>query len=202
MSIDRDAISHLIGATNDFSAGAHEYLDGLEGQAIGKLEFDERPKGDREREDLEVSSDALRSSFDELVDTFVEPYRETQPDLAERGYQVLWALMKATSNIVRLTENVKVEDVLDEDKKHRTYSATLKRVQNHETSVAKLVEAVGKAVSQTNHPFAVSVEYAGIIQPAVRSELELLGCPIPETSKWPSVWTIRGVLRDLRFLGQ
>lgn len=33
--IDLDAVSHLIGATNDFSAGARSYLDDLEEQAIG-----------------------------------------------------------------------------------------------------------------------------------------------------------------------
>ena len=69
--IDLDAVSHLIGATNDFRAGARSYLDNLEGQAIFPLEFSVLSEGDRNA--LELSSNVIRSLFDELVDTFVEP---------------------------------------------------------------------------------------------------------------------------------
>ena len=101
--IDLGAVSHLIGATNDFRAGARSYLDNLEGQAIFPLEFSVLSEGDRNA--LELSSNVIRSLFDELVDTFVEPYRETQPALAERGYQMLWAALKAASIIGVHTES-------------------------------------------------------------------------------------------------
>jgi hypothetical protein len=79
-----DAVSRFIGATEDFGDGARSYLDGLEGQAIGLLESDDLPEGNREV--LELLSDVLRPAFDELANTFVEPHRKTHPALAERGY--------------------------------------------------------------------------------------------------------------------
>ena len=111
-AIDLDDLCQLIGATKDFEAGAHSYLDDIEGQTISRLEFPEDlPEGDREV--LELSSDVIRAVFDELAGTFIEPHRETHPALAERGYQLLWAAMRAASNIVKLTENAKVADVFD-----------------------------------------------------------------------------------------
>ena len=95
--VDLADVSRLIGATIDFRAGARSYIDGLEGQAIAPLAFSELSKGDRNA--LELSSSVIRSLFDELGNTFFEPLRETQPALAERGYQMLWAALMAASII-------------------------------------------------------------------------------------------------------
>ena len=103
MSIDRDSVSRLIGSTSDFSAGARDYLDSLEGQAIGLFEFDKLPEGDREA--IELLTDVLRPAFDELANTFVELHRKTDPALAERGYQMLWALMKAAADMADATHD-------------------------------------------------------------------------------------------------
>jgi hypothetical protein len=95
--IDLDAVSRLIGATKDFVAGARSYLDALEGSAIFSLALSELSKGDREA--LELSSEVIRPLFNELADTFVESYRETQPALAEQGYKLLWAALRAAATI-------------------------------------------------------------------------------------------------------
>lgn len=76
--IDLDAISQLIGATNDFRAGARSYLDGLEGQAIPLL-----LEGGQEA--LELSSNVIRAVFDELANTFIEPRRKTDFGLGGPG---------------------------------------------------------------------------------------------------------------------
>ena len=101
--IEMDAVSQLIGATMDFGAGARSYIDGLEGQAIAPLEFSELSEGNRNA--LELSSNVIRSLFDEMANTFFEPLRETQPAVAERGYQMLWAALKAASIIGVHTES-------------------------------------------------------------------------------------------------
>jgi hypothetical protein len=101
--IDPDAVSRLIDATKDFRDGARSYLDDLEGQAIGLLELDKLPKVDRAA--LELLSNVLRPAFDDLADTFVEPYRETKPALAERGYQMLWVIMKAAADMAGVTHD-------------------------------------------------------------------------------------------------
>jgi hypothetical protein len=98
-----DAVSRLIGSTSDFSEGARDYLDSLEGQAIGLFDFDKLPDGDREA--IVLLTDVLRPAFDELANTFVEPHRKTDPALAERGYRMLWALMKAAADMADATHD-------------------------------------------------------------------------------------------------
>ena len=98
-----DAVSRFIGVAEGFSDGARSYVDDLEGQAIGLLEFDELPKVDRAV--LELLSDVLRPAFDELANTFVEPHRKTDPALAERGYRMLWVMMKAAADMADATHD-------------------------------------------------------------------------------------------------
>jgi hypothetical protein len=177
---------------DDSSAAAREYLEGLEGQAIGLLEFGERLTK-AEWDALDAASNALRSSFEELAATFFENYRATQPALAERGYQMLTQAMKASASILRITEGVRLADVKDALNKHGTALANSKRARDAEISGAALVKAVGRAVIKTDSPFAITEDYAVIIRTDVLSELERLGCPA-KTSGWPSKWAIRRVL--------
>jgi hypothetical protein len=187
---------------DDFSAAAREYLDEIEGQAIGLLEFGERLTK-AELGALDAASNDLRSSFEELVETFFETHRQAHPALAERGYELIWAAMTSAASILRITEGVRLADVRDSLKKHGTYHANRKREQDYEISSAKLVEAVVKAVIKTDSPFAITEDYAVIIRTDVLSELERLGCPA-KTIGWPSKWAIRRVLSyhadELRFM--
>jgi hypothetical protein len=85
-----DTMTARIGATANFEDGACSYLDSIEGMAIPGLVFSDLQEGDLAA--LRAASDALRPAFEELAGTFSGPYRE-------RGYQLLWALMKATIDI-------------------------------------------------------------------------------------------------------
>jgi hypothetical protein len=200
--IDLDAVAHLIGATNDFRAGARSYLDDLEGQAIWLLEFDELPRGDREV--LELSSNVIRSLFDELANTFVEPYRETQPALAEQGYQMLWAVMKAASNMAAGTQGSIARKIAADVQHNATSEALSVRKQHDEYADARLTEAVAKAMNKDKTKAAVSDSYVKKIEGAVRDDLKQSYRPIkkPDGSLikkpdgWPRLSTIKEKVRQ------
>ena len=192
--VDMDAVSRLIGATKDFVAGARSYLDALEGSAIFSLALSELSKGDREA--LELSSEVIRSLFDELATTFVEPYRETNPGLAERGYQILWSALRAASIIGQhgAIASERAEGVFDP-----AVRARLTQALSDEYANARLAWAVEKAIGQTGTKLSTSVTYARSIEANVRSYLEpdLTGDPprIKKPKTWPSPETIRRVLK-------
>jgi hypothetical protein len=188
-----DAVTRLIGTTKDFETGARSYLDDLEGQAIFPLEFGELPKGDREA--LELSSDVLRPVFDELAATFLEPHRTTDLALAERGYRLLWAALKAASIIGRPSASAREADIRGEEKMARTSAAGRSREQKSSARRAALVDAVKTAVGNSKEQFSLGEKYARNICPDVCAELERRGCPKDGT--WPSISTIKGVLRAL-----
>jgi hypothetical protein len=198
-SIDPDAVSRLIGATKDFRAGARSYLDDLEGQAIFLLELRELP----DREVLELSSSVIRSLFDELANTFVEPYRETEPALAERGYQMLWALMKAASNMATVVRSFIASEIAADVRDNSTTEARRSRKAHDDYADAKLTEAVVKAMKQTRTPPAVSESYVRFIEGAVRDELKRSyqpmkkpdGSLLKKPDGWPGISTIKEKVR-------
>jgi hypothetical protein len=200
--IDLDAVSRLIGATNNFRAGAGSYLDDLEGQAIWLLEFDELPKGDREA--LELSSNVIRSLFGQLANTFVEPYRETQQALAEHGYQMLWALMKATSNMVAVAHGSIARKILADVQDNAGSRMRSGREPHDEYADTKLTEAVAKAMNEDKTRAAVSDSYVKRIADAVRDDLKQSyqpfkkpdGSLIKKPDGWPGLSTIKGKVRQ------
>jgi hypothetical protein len=158
--IDLHAISQLIGATSDFRAGARSYLDDIEGMAIQLLvSSDDLPEG--ELTSLRVASDALRPAFEELASTFSESYRE-------RGHQMLWALMKATVDIVHANHNssarTKSDDRMAEKAGMMSDGVALKQ--------EALADAVEEVARRINRPIRKSKEFARDVAPEVK---ELLG---------------------------
>lgn len=89
-------------ALDDFKAAPNSYIDELEDKAISRLEYQGLSKP--ALEELELSKDVVRPLFDELADTFFELYRDAHPALADRGYRLLFDLMRAAEIIGRYTE--------------------------------------------------------------------------------------------------
>jgi hypothetical protein len=188
--IDEGSVRRLIGATRNFKNGARLYLADLEGQAIPPLEFSPLSKGDRDA--LELSSNVIRPLFDELVDTFVEPYRETVPAKAARGYRILWAALKAASIIGAHTvsETKRIEEVrrAQEEEAKKEAGTAVGRSKRKERADA-LYEVVKAIMSREPH---LSAER---IAPKVRAELSRLGY---ETDKGTSISTIKGACKKVR----
>jgi hypothetical protein len=191
--VDLADVSRLIGATMDFRAGARSYIDGLEGQAIAPLEFSELSKGDRNA--LELSSSVIRSLFDELGNTFFEPLRETQPALAERGYQMLWAALTAASIIGVHTESeteriearrVAAEEEAAEDEKQDRMEACRGTRKEKADALYEVVKAI-----KSREP-NLSAER---IAPKVRAELDRLGY---KADKGTSISTIKAACKRVR----
>jgi hypothetical protein len=149
-----DPVSALIGATANFEDGAYSYLDSIEGMAIPGLVFSDLAA-------LRVASDALRPAFEELAGTFFGPYRE-------RGHQMLWALMKATVDIVHANHNssarMKSDDSMAEKAGMMSDGVALKQ--------EALAEAVEEVARRINRPIKKSKEFARDVAPGVK---ELLG---------------------------
>jgi hypothetical protein len=190
--IDLDAVSQLIGATNDFRAAARSYLDALEGTAIFSLAFREL-----DREALELSSNVIRPLFDELADTFVEPYRETNPALAQRGRQMLLALLKAAS-IIGAPHGAIAPERETDVRDNSTRPAQRVRKLHDEYANAKLTDAVAKAVGPGNTPPPMSDRYVRSIEPAVRDELKLADPKmIRKPAGWPGISTLKEEVRKI-----
>jgi hypothetical protein len=155
--IDLHAISELIGAASDFRAGARSHLDDIEGMAIPLLvSSDDLPEG--ELTSLRVASDALRPAFEELASTFSESYRE-------RGHQMLWALMKATVDILRANHNSGVRMRGDDEEAEREGRAS-DRVARFDMAVLDVAERKGRKISK-------SKEFARDVAPGVKEQLKL-----------------------------
>jgi hypothetical protein len=153
--IDLHAISQLIGATSDFRAGARSYLDDIEGMAIQLLvSSDDLPEG--ELTSLRVASDALRPAFEELASTFSESYRE-------RGHQMLWALMKATVDIVHANHNSGLRMRADDEEAEREGWAS-DHVARFDMAVLDVAERKGRNISK-------SKEFALAVAPGVKEQL-------------------------------
>jgi hypothetical protein len=163
------------------------------------LGFDELPKGDREV--LELSSNVIRSLFDELANTFVEPYREMQPALAEQGYQMLWAVMKAASNMGACTHGSIARkiaaDVFDAAKSSGTAPARGSRKAKDKYANAMLAEAVAEAVGNGKDPPPRSAAYIKSIEPAVRAKLKRANPPIEKPPDWPGISTMKEEVRKI-----
>jgi hypothetical protein len=168
--IDLDAISRLIGSTKDPRAGARSYLDALEEQAIFSLGLHALSKGDREA--LELSIQVIRPLFDELADTFVEPYRETNPALVERGRQMLLALLKAASMIGAPSGPIAPE--IETDVRDRAAAQSRASKIPHQEKFAKAVKAEADHIRAEP---AKSAKFVRAVAPGLKRRLDLKSEP-------------------------
>jgi hypothetical protein len=145
-------------------------------------------------EELESSKDVVRPLFDELADTFFEPYRDAHPALAARGYRLLFDLMRAAEIIERYTESE--ADRFEAAKQEK--AEAVKKDAGPSKSRAKrrgkseaLYEVVKAIVSRESRKVPVSVGYSELIAPEVRIRLGRLGY---KTDKGTSISVIKSKL--------
>jgi hypothetical protein len=179
-------------ALDDFKAAPNSYIDELEDKAISRLAYQGLSKP--ALEELESSKDVFRPLFDELADTFFEPYRDAHPALAARGYRLLFDLMRAAEIIGRYTESE--ADRFEAAKQEK--AEAVKKDAGPSKSRAKrrgkseaLYEVVKAIVSRESRKVPVSVGYSELIAPEVRIRLERLGY---KTDKGTSISAIKSKL--------
>jgi hypothetical protein len=175
-----------------FTAASYSYIDELEDKAISRLVSQDLSKP--ALEGLESAMGAVRPLFDELADAFFEPYQDAHPALADRGYHLLFDLMRAAVIIERYAESE--ADRFDAAKKEMAAAAkrdagpSKSRAQRKGKSDA-LYEVVKAIVSRESRKVPVSVGYAERIAPEVRIRLKRLGY---KTDKGTSIPTIKSNL--------
>ena len=183
-------------ALDDFKAAPNSYIDELEDKAISRLEYQGLSKP--ALEELELSKDVVRPLFDELADTFFELYRDAHPALADRGYRLLFDLMRAAEIIGRYTESQADRFEAAKQAAKQEKAEAVKRDAGPSKSRAKrrgkseaLYEVVKAIVSRELRKVPVSVGYAEHIAPEVRIRLERLGY---KTDKGTSISAIKSRL--------
>jgi hypothetical protein len=142
-----------------------------------------------------LSSNVIRSLFDELANTFFEPLRETQPDLAERGYQMLWAALKAASIIGVHTES--------ETKRFEAGRAAARAATVEDDNWDKMEARRGKRKEKADAIYEVVKAImsqepnlsAARIAPKARAELDRLGY---RTDKGTAISTIKAACKKVR----
>jgi hypothetical protein len=162
-----------------FEERASAYLDAIEGMAIPLLvSGDDLPGG--ELTSLRSASEALRPAFEELAGTFSGPYRE-------RGYQMLWELMKATVEIVHVNHNSGVRRKAGEKKAEKEVLASDRIARDHEA----LDAAVEEEARCIERPLRKSDKFVLLVAPGVKERLGLKELPGREKI-WAAVDRLKG----------
>jgi hypothetical protein len=133
----------------------------LEGQAIGLLELAELPNA--ERAVIELLSDVLRPAFDGLANTFVEPHREADPALAERGYKMLWTIMKVAAHMADATHD-SIARRRAADRLAKTRDCKLL----HQEEFAEALKAEADAIGETP---AKSINFVRKVAPGLQGRI-------------------------------
>ena len=180
----------LIGASDDFEPAPRSYVDELCDKAHSQLAFlDQNNPEFQERESL---MDAIFPAFDELADTFFEPLRATRPDVAERGYYLLNALLKAAETIGRNDPILAAEVALASEAeaqvaKRKQANNAQKGKPAHQSTFAIAVKAEADALGKTP---AKSIEFVNAVAPGVQKRIGATKTPGKQR-----IWTAVALLR-------
>ena len=166
-------------ADTSFEEIASAYLDSIEGMAIPMLVFgDDLLEG--ELTALSAASDALRPAFEDLRSAFSDSYWE-------RGHQMLWALMKATVDIVQANHNSRIRMKLEDRK--------AEKAGRESDRIAAIQEAFDAAVDEEarrlQRRLTKSEKFVLAVAPGVKERLRLKKLP-GKDRMWAAVDRLRG----------